>query len=75
MKYLYVGSHPDFLASGRPVTFGDILDADELDQVGDAHLAPSLVDAPDAPAPASPPAAPAAKSEATAPESTTTEAK
>lgn len=55
MSHTYVGLTPRFLASGRPIVFGDVLeDADLMltDEVTRANLVPSL-DAP-APAPAQP---------------------
>jgi hypothetical protein len=66
MEYLFVGTHPESLASGRPLVFGDLVDAGALSEE-DAYLADLLV-TPDAT-----PAAPS--SEATEPEPTTTEAK
>jgi hypothetical protein len=60
--YLFVGTHPEFLASGRPLVFGDPVDADALSEE-DSYLADRLVKS-DTPLP-----------EATAPEPTTTEAK
>jgi hypothetical protein len=50
MKYTFVGLHPETLASGRPLVFGDTVDSDVLSQA-DARLAPLLVEPASAPAP------------------------
>jgi hypothetical protein len=68
MEYLFVGAHPESLASGRPLVFGDLVDATELSEE-DSYLANRLIKS----APAQP--APAPLPEATEPEPTTTEAK
>lgn len=60
MKYTFVGSHPETLASGRPLVFGDSVDRGELDGL-DNRLEHLLVEV--AP-PASQPASPAPESEA-----------
>lgn len=53
MKYTFVGTHPESLASGRPLVFGDSVDSKELASE-DAHLASLLVDAPAPAKPATP---------------------
>jgi hypothetical protein len=69
MEYLFVGAHPESLASGRPLVFGDLVDATELSEE-DSYLADRLI----TPAPDQK-SAPAPLPEATEPEPTTTEAK
>lgn len=56
MPYQYVGSHPDFLDTGRPIVFGDLVD----DQDACERLMPVLVPLPQAAPAKSAPAAPAA---------------
>ncbi|MGZ4530808.1 MAG: hypothetical protein ACXVXP_00480 [Mycobacteriaceae bacterium] len=68
MKYAYVGVTPRHLASGRPLVFGDAVDASELSRE-DAPLAEWLV------TDEREPEAPADTPEASGPESTTPEAK
>lgn len=71
MKYVFVGSHPETLASGRPLVFGDPIDASELSHQ-DAYLAPLLVESVVPPAPTAPKVV---ALEALAPEPTNSEAK
>lgn len=72
MSYTYVGATPRFLSTGRPVTFGTVLEEGDLllaDDATKASLVPPVVapvtpaepiPAPtEAPAPAEAPAAPA----------------
>lgn len=42
MHYTFVGTHPEFLASGRPLAFGDQVDAQDL-VAEDKRLAPLLI--------------------------------
>lgn len=55
MTYEFVGTHPESLASGRPLVFGDQV-ADNALTDADAHLKPLLVEVPSPAAPAPTPA-------------------
>ena len=61
MTSVYVGTYPRHLASGRPLVFGDVVDAKDLTAEDDA-LKPFLVEQ-------------ASEPKATGPDTTTTEDK